>query len=163
MKKSKSWLIFTALAALAAVSTPRLLSHCEVPCGIYDDEMRFALIAEHITTIEKAMTQVLELSKQPPINMNQIVRWVVNKEKHAEEIQHIISQYFLTQRLKLVEKQDSKAEKKLFENLVLCHEVLVYAMKCKQTTDLENLEKLKDAVKSFNEAYFEGLLEPGGH
>ncbi len=26
-------------------------AHCEIPCGIYDDEMRINMIAEHITTI----------------------------------------------------------------------------------------------------------------
>ena len=37
-------------------------AHCEIPCGIYQDEIRIALIYEHITTIEKAMTKIVELS-----------------------------------------------------------------------------------------------------
>ena len=39
-------------------------SHCEVPCGIYGDEMRFQTIEEHIATIEKAMKMIVELSDQ---------------------------------------------------------------------------------------------------
>jgi len=35
-----------------------LWAHCEIPCGIYGDEARFAAIAEDLTTIEKAMTQI---------------------------------------------------------------------------------------------------------
>jgi len=75
-------------------------------------------------------------------------------QKHAEEIQHIISQYFLTQRVKLIEKKDDKAHKIYFEHLSLCHEILVYTMKTKQTTDLSNVEKLKSAVKVFRKSYF---------
>jgi len=130
-----------------------VFSHCEIPCGIYNDDMRFTIIEEHITTIEKAMKEIEHLSGHQPFNFNQIVRWVNNKEKHAEEIQHIISQYFLTQRVKLVEKKDDKAHKIYFEHLSLCHEILVYAMKTKQTTDLSNVEKLKSAVKVFKDSY----------
>jgi nickel superoxide dismutase len=28
-------------------------AHCEIPCGIYDDEMRINMVLEHIATIEK--------------------------------------------------------------------------------------------------------------
>jgi nickel superoxide dismutase len=31
---------------------------CEIPCGIYDDEMRINMIAEHITTIEKSVKKL---------------------------------------------------------------------------------------------------------
>jgi len=72
----------------------------------------------------------------------------------ADEIQHIVSQYFLTQRVKLVEKRDDKAHKIYLEHLSLCHEIFVYAMKTKQTTDLSNVEKLKSAVKVFKDSYF---------
>ena len=150
MKKTLGVFIFLAMIALFK---PAVFSHCEVPCGIYNDEMRFTMIEEHITTIEKAMKQIGHLSEQKPPNFNQIVRWVTNKEKHADEIQHIISQYFLTQRVKLVEKEDDKARSVRLEHLSLCHEILVYAMKTKQTTDLSNAEKLRTAVKVFKDSY----------
>ncbi len=133
---------------------PKAFSHCEVPCGIYDDQMRFAMIKEHITTIEKAMAQIEELSAQNSSNMNQIVRWVVNKEKHAEEIQHIVSQYFLTQRIKPSVKEETKANEIYFQKIALCHEILIYAMKAKQTTDPSHLEKLKSLLQKFEGVYF---------
>jgi len=151
MKKILGIFIFLVMITLLK---PAVFSHCEVPCGIYNDEMRFTMIEEHITTIEKAMKEIANLSGQQPTNFNQIVRWVTNKEKHAEDIQHIISQYFLTQRVKLVEKEDDKANKIRMEHLSLCQEILVYAMKTKQTTDLSNVEKLKSAVKIFKDSYF---------
>ena len=151
MKKILGIFIFLVMITLLK---PAVFSHCEVPCGIYNDEMRFTMIEEHITTIKKAMKEIEHLSALQPFNFNQIVRWVTNKEKHAEDIQHIISQYFLTQRVKLVEKGDDKAHKIHTKHLSLCHEILVYTMKTKQTTDLSNVEKLKTAVKAFKDSYF---------
>ncbi len=151
MKKTLGVFIFLVMIALLK---PGVFSHCEIPCGIYNDEMRFTMIEEHIKTIEKAMKEIVHLSEHQPSNFNQIVRWVTNKEKHAEEIQHIISQYFLTQRVKLVEKEDDKAHKIRTEHLSSCHEILFFAMKTKQTTDLSNVEKLKSAVKAFKDSYF---------
>jgi len=112
------------------------------------------MITEHIQTIEKAMQQIMHLSKESPQNMNQAVRWIMNKEKHAEEIQHIISQYFLTQRIKDADIEDNQAAEKYFKKLAFCHQILVYSMKTKQTTDLENVKKLKSTVEQFKKAYF---------
>ncbi|NIO49706.1 MAG: superoxide dismutase [Candidatus Aminicenantes bacterium] len=151
MKKRLGVFIFLVMIALIK---PDVFSHCEIPCGIYNDEMRFTMLEEHIKTIEKAVKEIEHLSGHQPPNFNQIVRWITNKEKHAEEIQHIISQYFLTQRVKPVEKKDSEAHKIRMEHLSLCHEILVFAMKTKQTTDLSNVEKLKAAVKVFKDSYF---------
>jgi len=64
-------------------------AHCEIPCGIYDDEMRVKMIAEHITTIEKSMNQIV-MRGQKPGDCNQRMRWVMNKEDHANELQHIV-------------------------------------------------------------------------
>lgn len=153
MKKKFIHFIFFFLFILLPFK-PLLFSHCEVPCGIYDDEMRIKMIAEHITTIEKAMKQIQELSKQQPTNYNQIVRWVVNKEKHATEIQHIVTQYFLTQRIKSPEKEGAEAVNDYHLKLSLCHDLIVYAMKAKQTVDLEHVEKLKSILHSFEHAYF---------
>ena len=152
MKKTTTLLIFFTLILIIR---PLAFSHCEVPCGIYNDKMRFNMIEEHITTIEKALNQIVELSQQSPQNYNQIVRWVVNKEHHAEEIQHIISQYFLTQRLKPIDKKEKEAYQKLRDKIAFCHEILVYAMKTKQSTDLSNVQNLKSSVKKFSNAYFE--------
>jgi len=152
MKKIFS-LVFLFLLFLVFRSV--VFSHCEVPCGIYNDEMRFKMLEEHIQTIEKAMNQIMELSKESPQNMNQIVRWIMNKEKHAEDMQHIISQYFLTQRIKNTEADDEEAKSSYIKKLTICHQILVYAMKAKQSTDLENIKHLKSAVEQFKTVYFE--------
>lgn len=121
------------------------MAHCEIPCGIYDDATRMTMILEHATTIEKSMNKINELEKGG--NANQLVRWVTNKEKHAELLQDIVTQYFMTQRIKLDAPDYDK-------KLGALHKMLVFSMKCKQTTDLANVEKLRAAADEFHKLYF---------
>lgn len=139
--------------ALLVLYAPSLFAHCEIPCGIYDDEMRLKAIGEHITTIEKSMKQIEELSKEGDKNYNQIVRWVSNKENHASELQEIVFQYFMTQRVKPADEDNAEEYKKYVKKVTLLHQMLVYAMKAKQTTDLAHVEKLKTLLADFTEAY----------
>jgi nickel superoxide dismutase len=125
----------------------QVFGHCEIPCGIYDDQMRINMLLENITTIEKSMNQIKELEKEESHNSNQLIRWVMNKEKHADKLQEIVTQYFMTQRIKLDAKDYDK-------KLGLLHRMLVYGMKCKQTTDLNNVTKLRELVKDFQTLYF---------
>lgn len=122
-------------------------AHCEIPCGIYDDGMRIQMILEHVTTIEKSMKQIHELENHSHHNANQLIRWVMNKEQHADEIQEIVAQYFMTQRIKPGMKNYEKT-------LTLLHQMLIFSMKCKQTTDLSHVEKMKALVSDFDTLYF---------
>ena len=115
----KPFLAFIAVLVFSVSMACPAFPHCEIPCGIYDDEMRIAMIAEHITTIEKSINQIGQLSKEEPRNLNQIVRWVQNKENHANELQHIVTQYFMTQRLKPVDKDEKEAYVNFAKLLVL--------------------------------------------
>jgi nickel superoxide dismutase len=134
-----SFIIFLSVNASA---------HCEIPCGIYDDQMRINLIKEHITTIEKSMIQIMKLEKETHHHSNQLVRWIMNKEDHADKLQEIVSQYFMTQRIK---KDTQNYEKKLG----LLHQLLIFSMKSKQTTDTKNTEQLKQIVKDFEAIYYD--------
>ncbi|MBW1804181.1 MAG: superoxide dismutase [Deltaproteobacteria bacterium] len=145
MKKGLTQALFLFSALFLTVSFAA--AHCEIPCGIYDDEARIGLIAEHITTIEKSMKQIRELQSAKPVNHNQLIRWVMNKEDHANALQEIVTQYFMTQRIKLDTKDYAK-------KLAFLHKMLVYAMKCKQTTDLTHINNLRATLKAFQGLYF---------
>ena len=129
-------------------------SHCEIPCGIYGDKTRIELLAEHITTIEKSIKSITSLRGEKEINYNQLVRWVNNKEKHAEKIQEIVYQYFMAQRVKPADSKDAKKYDTYIQQLTILHEILVYAMKSKQSTDLNTITKLRSLVDSFEKVYF---------
>ncbi len=152
-KRINKKLVLLTVVTVAVVFGSLAYSHCQVPCGIYGDDTRFDLIAEHITTIEKSMKQIEEIMAQDPPNANQVVRWVNNKEKHADEISHIVTYYFMAQRVKIPPAGDAKANSAYVRKLTLLHQMLVYSTKAKQTTDLSNVEKLRHLLEDFHKAY----------
>ena len=154
MKRKNKKLILVSVLLSAIVFGSLAYSHCQIPCGIYGDEARFNMITEHITTVEKSMKLIESLSAQKKPNMNQVIRWVNNKEKHADEISHIVTYYFMAQRVKLPAKGNTKAFNEYVKKLTLLHEMLIYAMKTKQTTDIVNVKKLKSLSDEFHKVYF---------
>ena len=126
--------------------------HCEVPCGIYADQMRFEQMLEDTTTIAKAIDSVValtgEMAQGPPTpkSVNQLTRWVSTKENHATNTQHIVAQYFLTQRIKADKDNYTK-------QLAAAHSVMVAAMKCKQDADPATAKALKKAILDLYRAY----------
>ncbi len=128
-------------------SWSQALAHCEIPCGIYDDTMRVSMLKEHLVTIEKSMETIKALEKEKNTNMNQLVRWIMNKEDHANQFQEIVSQYFMTQRV----TPDSKHYTQKVEVL---HQMLVLAMRCKQTTDTGHVQTLRELISEFEKLYF---------
>ena len=125
-------------------------AHCQIPCGIYDDDCVIKTLYVDIQTIEKSMKQIELLSKNPMKNQNQLIRWVLNKEKHADKFCEVIVEYFMQQRIKI---PAGKADDKYQQKLMLCHKMLVTAMKCKQTTDTEQPHALKHQLEDFVKLY----------
>lgn len=146
-------LILLALVALGLTTGSLVLAHCQVPCGIYNDPVRFELLREHIATIEKSMQEIQRLSAEEKPNFNQIVRWVQNKDDHADQLSEIVTYYFLAQRVKPADPNDQAASAKYVEQLKQLHEMVVSAMKCKQTTDVANCAKLRSLVDAFQTSY----------
>lgn len=146
-------LLLTLLAVLFLLPSQGH-SHCQIPCGIYGDSMVFNELHQHITTIDKSMRLIDSLSAQGDQNQNQLVRWVMNKEDHAQKFQTIISEYFLAQRIKVAESSDDVMYDQYVQKVVLCHQMIVSAMKCKQTVDHAHTEKLKTLLSEFQELYF---------
>ncbi len=134
------------------IATAPAAPHCEVPCGIYADQMRFQQMLEDTATIAKAITSInefaAELADAPPSGkgINQANRWITTKENHATNTQHIVAQYFLTQRIKADHKD-------YVGQLATAHRVMVAAMKCKQDADPATAEALKKAILDLYRAY----------
>ncbi|MHC4416031.1 MAG: superoxide dismutase [Ni] [Planctomycetota bacterium] len=156
MRRSTAW---TAVAAGVAASMclvtgqPRVWAHCEVPCGIYDDHARIGAMLEDATTIAKAVDQATALAgKHDPQSVNQATRWIVTKDEHATGIQHSISQYFLTQRVKPAQP-GSPGWADYATKLAHHHAVLVAAMKTKQSVDPARVAELRAAIERLNVYY----------
>jgi len=155
MKPNRTPIILFVIITGGFLGHGRLWGHCQVPCGIYDDAMRIKMMAEHIATIEKAMTQIETLSREQNPNYNQIVRWVTNKEKHAEEMDGIITYYFMAQRIKPPTDENSEKRTTYIRQLELLHHLLLNSMKAKQGTDTTVIQTLKKLLAEFEKSYFE--------
>jgi nickel superoxide dismutase len=136
-------LTLTLTAAAAFMLLPQSAqAHCQVPCGIYDDAARVTAMLEDAATVEKAVKLIGELSgKTDAQSQNQIVRWVTNKEKHAQNIISTISDYFLTQRVK-------PSQEDYIVRLTGHHAVIIAAMKAKQNADAASAASLKAAIEA---------------
>jgi nickel superoxide dismutase len=135
-----------ALAGLTMVPIA-LPAHCQVPCGIYDDHARVMAMAEDAETVIKAVTMMNELAGKHDVQASQqFIRWVNNKEQHAQKIISTMADYFLTQRVK-TSQSDYTAR------LAKHHAVILAAMKAKQQSNLAVAQELFDAIKSL-EAYY---------
>ena len=78
-----------------------------------------------------------------------------NKEEHAQEIQDIVTAYFMAQRIKPpINHDDEDALNQYLHKLALLHHIQIHAMKAKQGTDLEEIETLRELVAKFRTAYF---------
>ncbi|MFP4521779.1 MAG: superoxide dismutase [Ni] [Fibrobacterota bacterium] len=141
------------LLLILFIFIPESHAHCQVPCGIYDDSLRIELIKEHIRTVEKSMRKIEELGKEKDVNYNQLIRWTVNRDEHADKIMNIIAQYFMAQRIKPCKDGEEK-KSRCSELLTVSHKIMYYAMKAKQSTDKMNIEKLRKYTETLEKIYF---------
>ena len=141
---------------IAVFSLNNIHAHCQVPCGIYDDAVRIIQIREHVTTIEKAINKIAQLTsdKSSAQNMNQLVRWINTKEEHATFIQSIIADYFLAQRIKPKQKNEDGRQQYVDQTLLL-QQIIVAAMKSKQTVDKSGPKSVSTLLNQFVELYFD--------
>ena len=137
----------TILTFLFSFNT--IYSHCQVPCGIYDDAMRIVIIQEDFKTIKKAMKEINSLSKMKDgQSLNQLSRWIATKDQHSTNIQRVVSDYFMTQRVK-------KKNSYYTDQLKYLHQILVYAMKSKQSVDEKNVNNGLKYLEDFSKVYFD--------
>ena len=143
MKIYQFFVYFLTLCLVGSYS----FGHCQVPCGIYDDVSRVQQMLEDVSTINKAIDQIIELNdKSDAQSAQQLVRWVNNKEIHADKIIATVSNYFLTQRVK------PSAEDYLVR-LSLHHRVILLSMKVKQKADVEVAKDLRKSVEALYNYY----------
>ena len=139
----KNAMLLTAIvvAGVSVIMSPQVWAHCQIPCGIYDDHARVQSMLEDAATVDKSAKAIAELAGESDAqSQNQLVRWVMNKETHAQNVIDTISDYFLTQRVKTSQEDYT-------ERLVKHHAVIVAAMKAKQNADKKYAEELQKSIE----------------
>ncbi len=138
---------------LWGLSASSVRAHCQVPCGIYDDAARIKRLHEDATTIGKAMAEMAELAGGHDAQaLNQGARWVATKEAHASQVIQVVSEYFLTQKVKPIAPGADGYDAYL-SKLADHHAVMVAAMKTKQNAAASYAAKLHDAIEAMAKHY----------
>ena len=102
---------------------------------------------EDAKTVEKSIKEINGLEKKTDTqSINQMIRWVVNKEKHADKIIQTLTDYFLTQRIK-------SSDKTYVEQLKQLETVVKLCVKAKQQVDLSIASQLTSAITAFGKHY----------
>jgi len=155
-KSTAALLALSAATASLAITSTTTKNHCQVPCGIFDDHAMVAEVKQAASTIRKAMVQSQTLwsdkesSTKGVQTMNQVVRWINTKEEHCDKIIHVMSDYCLCQRVK---REAFSADADYLLALQFHHEVMVAAMKAKQSMDIGACDALDHALSNFEKLY----------
>lgn len=139
----KPWIALLSLSlSFAPLASPRLEAHCQMPCGIYDDNLVFGEMRQCLATMAKAVTEISSHDMNSPSSINQTIRWVGKKDWHSDRFSEDVAEYFLKQRIALdADNLDAK--------LKSAHILLVLAMHAKQTVDAKLIEELKQEFEHF--------------
>lgn len=141
-----SFLLFVASIAFGVSSNAQ--AHCQIPCGIYDDARVFSELKQHVETIARSNKGLAEAK-----TMHDAARWTMNKEQHAQKIQDTAQSYFLAQRVKPLAKGAEGYEDYVMSTTGL-HQIIVAAMKAKQSTLADSVDALSDAIEAYETHYW---------
>lgn len=136
----KKWI--ASFYLLGAFSLSSLAAHCQMPCGIYHDAMVYDQIDQFVETMVKGMTVIKDNKFSTPQERNELVRWVNSKEEACDEVAHILTFYFLQQKIKPGEETST-------EQLESVHRLLFYLVTIKQTADLKAVSNFDSEWEKF--------------
>lgn len=150
MKKIVSLTAATLLFGQMALTGP-LTAHCQLPCGVYHDDLVFDQIDQYIETMYKGVTVITDSKFATVADRNETIRWVLQKDKASDEAAHTIMTYFLQQKIK---PGEADTEKKV----ISAHKLLFLLVKIKQNVD-------RSIVLEFSKEWdtFKGMFHREGY
>jgi nickel superoxide dismutase len=136
----KEWLFFGIFSTLCLQGG--LSAHCQMPCGIYHDDMIFDQIDQYVETMYKGMTMLTNSKFETPKERTEFVRWVMTKDSSSNDVSELLTTYFLQQKIKPDEEDTTK-------KLISAHKLLFLVVQIKQNTDRALIEKFNDEWEKF--------------
>lgn len=140
----KIWIFKVALGAVLILggTGSSLQAHCQMPCGIYHDDMVYDLIDQYVETMIKGIT-VMNQSKFDTVReRNEFVRWVMEKDKESNEAANLITTFFLQQKIKPGEADTAK-------RIERAQKLLALLVSIKQNTDVKIVESFGEEWEKF--------------
>ncbi len=116
------WTPFTTLSA-----------HCQMPCGIYDDQMVYDQINQFYLTMFKAVKALDHNEFKTDEDRNQFIRWVMTKERLCNEMATLITEFFLQQKIQPIDDN--------IELLQSAHKLLFLLLAIKQNVDIKIIKE----------------------
>ncbi len=139
----KSILKAACFASFTFLSGPiNLQAHCQMPCGIYHDDMVYDFIDQYVETMIKAVTVMNQNKFETVRDKNEFVRWVIEKEKESTEISNLITSFFMQQKIKPGETDTAK-------RIEAAHKLLCLIVSIKQNADIKIIESFNDEWEKF--------------
>lgn len=118
-----------------------LSAHCQMPCGIYNDQMVYDRVTEYYLTMYKAVKALEHNPMKTVDDFNTLVRWVMTKERLSDEIAELLSSYFLQQKIKPLD-----ANVQLVQSI---HRLLCQVVVIKQNVDIKLVEEFNKEWEHF--------------
>lgn len=134
-------ILFCASAVFAALFGG-LEAHCQMPCGIYHDDMVYDQIDQYVETMVKAIAKIKDNKASTPQERNEVIRWVMTKDKLSDETAELILTYFLQQKIKPGEPDTPK-------RIAAAHRLLFDLVAIKQTADFKTLSDFAEEWEAF--------------
>lgn len=126
----------------ALMYTGSLMGHCQMPCGIYHDDIVFDEIDQYIETMHKGISVLTSSKFGDTKEKNEFIRWVVEKEKASDTVAELITRYFLQQKIKPGEPDTVK-------KVTSAHLLLFTLVGIKQNTALSFVEDFAKEWEKF--------------
>lgn len=142
MKKSKLLQVISFFCLTLSSAPIELNAHCQMPCGIYHDDMVFDFIDQYVETMYKAVSVMNQSKFETVREKNEFVRWVIEKEKESNDIANIITEFFLQQKIKPGEQDTAK-------RLESAHKLLALLVAIKQNADTKIVESFGEEWDKF--------------
>ncbi len=134
-------MVFFVLS-LVGIHGSALMGHCQMPCGIYHDDMVYDQIDQYVETMVKAVAKIKDSKAANPQERNELIRWVMAKERMSDETAELILTYFLQQKIKPGEPDTSK-------RLESAHRLLFDLVVIKQNADFKPVSEFAEEWEKF--------------
>lgn len=138
-------LLLPTIASLLIAQTS-LTAHCQMPCGIYHDDMVYDQIDQYAETMYKAMSELNSNKFETVKERAQFCRWVLAKENQSCEAADLFTKYFLQQKIKPGEEDTT-------EKTLLAQKLLFLMVQIKQNTDIKLVHDFMDNWEKFKHMF----------
>jgi len=137
--------IFLASAVACFSLTSSLSAHCQMPCGIYNDQMMYDQVNQFYLTAFKAVKALEHNEFTTDEDKNQFVRWVMTKERLCNETAMLLTTYFFQQKIMPIDDNID-----LVKSL---HKLLFQLVAIKQNVDIKLVKEFGKEWENFKQLF----------